>query len=112
MKLSTSFFIIAAASLLLSMYLPWWIIAPVSLVVCYFAQLTWVKSFLVAFTAVFLVWLGSVFFYDFGSIRTIVGDLFSMPAMASPFFTAALGGLTAGLFGAAGTLLKTRVGGI
>ena len=108
MKISTTFIIIAASSLLLSLYLPWWVIAPITLLVCYIAQMSWAKSFLVAFLAVFLVWLGGIFFYDYGSIRTIVGNLFSMPAMAAPFFTAALGGLTAGLFGAAGTLLKTK----
>jgi len=108
MKLSYSFLIIAALSLLLFIYLPWWIIAPISLIVCYYAQLSWAKSFLIAFIAVYLVWLGSILFFDKGSIRTIVGALFSMSAQITPYFAAALGGLLAGLFGAAGSLLKPK----
>jgi hypothetical protein len=108
MKLSYSFLIIAALSLVLSIYLPWWIIAPISLAVCYYAQLSWAKSFLVSFISVYLVWLGSIYFFDYGTIRSIVGDLFSMPANVTPYFAAALGGLIAGLFGAAGSLLKPK----
>lgn len=107
MKTISTFLIIAAATLLLSIYLPWWVIAPISLAACYFAQLSWAQSFLASFLAVFLVWLGSVYLFDYGTIRNIVGDLFSMTADATPFFTAALGGLVSGIFGAAGTLLKS-----
>ena len=51
-----SILLTAAASCLLQLFLPWWIIAVVAFVIAYFVKQNSFMAFLSAFTAIFLLW--------------------------------------------------------
>ncbi len=51
-----SIILTSIVSLLLQLFLPWWIIAVVAFVVAYFIKQNSIMAFLSAFTAIFLLW--------------------------------------------------------
>ncbi len=108
MKNSLVFILLFAATILCSLVLPWWFVAPLALAFTYFAKTSGAAGFLIPLASVFLAWLLSIYFIDNGSVSTILGDLFGTAAFITPLLSALIGGLVAGLFGWAGSLLAPR----
>ena len=105
MKNSLVFILLFVGTVIGSIFLPWWIVAPSALIFTYFSRTTALEGFFIPLLAVFLAWLASIFFYDDGAIREILGKLFQVHALLTPFIAALVGGLVSGLFGLAGALL-------
>jgi hypothetical protein len=105
MKNSILFIVIAVLTFSFSLFMPWWVVAPIAFGVAYFAKLSVGKGFALPFAAVFITWLVSIYVVDTGVVASLVGELFGMPGVAAPFVAAALGAAVAGLFGLAGALL-------
>ena len=108
MKNSLVFLFLFAATILCSLALPWWIIAPLAMAFTYATKSSGLAGFTVPFVAIFLAWLLSINFIDNGSVQTILGELFGIPAFTTPLVASLLGGLVAGLFGGAGSLLSPK----
>lgn len=108
MKNSLVFILLLVATMLCSFVLPWWVIAPLAMLFTYFAKTSGTAGFFVPFASVLLAWLLSILFVDYGAVRDIMGDLFGIPAFATPILAALIGGLVAGLFGWAGSLLSPK----
>lgn len=106
MKNSLVFILLFASTILCSIVLPWWIIAPLALAFTYFAKTSRAAGFLIPLASVFLAWLLSIYFVDNGSVSDILGKLFGISAFYTPIVAAIIGGITAGLFGWAGSLLS------
>lgn len=90
----------------LSMFLPWWIIAPLCFLCAYFTKADPFTGFWTSFVSVFIAWLASIYFLDFGVVQDLMGKLFSIPSSSTPFLAAFLGALAGGLFGWSGALLQ------
>lgn len=99
---------IALLTILGSLVLPWWVIAPICLVVAYFFKLNPVQGFIISFITVFVVWLSAIYYFDHGTVKMLVGDLLSLPANVTPFLASLIGALVAGLFGLSGALLRKK----
>ncbi|MFB1002958.1 MAG: hypothetical protein QMC70_02300 [Bacteroidia bacterium] len=108
MKNSLFFLFLFAATILCSLALPWWVIAPLAIGFAYATKSSGVVGFTVPFMAIFLAWLLSIYFIDNGSVQNILGELFGMPAFMTPLIASLLGGLVAGIFGWAGSLLSPK----
>lgn len=111
MKNSIAFIVILAGALILSVFLPWWIIAPIALCLAYFAKLSPLSGFLVSFAGVFVAWLISIYIIDSdGTVQDILSKLLNVNPMALPYISSLLGALLAGIFGLAGSLLSPKNG--
>lgn len=108
MKNSFVFILLFVATILCSLLLPWWIVAPLALAFTYYAKTSSAAGFLIPFCSVLLAWLLSIYFVDYGAVRDILGKLFGIAAAATPIVAALIGALVAGLFGWAGSLLSPR----
>lgn len=108
MKNSLIFILLLFGTLILSMLLPWWIIAPLALCAAYFSEMRPAVGFSLSFLAIFCAWVICAFMADNGTIQAILGTLFNVSEYATPFISGAIGGLTAGLFGLAGSLLVPK----
>lgn len=108
MKNSILLIILLAATVLLSLFLPWWIIAPLALVTTYISKTSPGAGFLIPFIAVFLAWLGSILLTDDGTVALLMGKLFDISSTAIPYIASLLGAIVAGLFGLAGSLLAPK----
>lgn len=105
MKNSLVLLLLFVTTILSSLLLTWWAIAPLALALTYYTNVSVSAGFGIPFIAVFLAWLISIYFIDNGTVSTLLGSLFGIAAFATPLLAALLGGLLAGLFGWAGALL-------
>ncbi|MDA8886751.1 hypothetical protein OAD66_08680 [Bacteroidia bacterium] len=108
MKNSLVYLLLIVCTIALSLFLPWWIIAPLTFVFAYFSKLTPASGFLISFGAIALAWLLSIYFVDTGAVNILLGKLFKVNAFFTPFIAALLGGLVAGFFGWSGALLAPK----
>ncbi|PCJ64582.1 MAG: hypothetical protein COA58_12655 [Bacteroidetes bacterium] len=107
MKNSILFLLLVVLTITLSLFLPWWIIAPLSIAATYFSKSKPLSSFFLPFSAIFLAWLLSIYFNNSGTISELMGKLFEIDGFIIPFIASALGGLVAGFFGLAGSLFSS-----
>ncbi|NNC96313.1 MAG: hypothetical protein HKN92_12205 [Chitinophagales bacterium] len=97
-------------SLILSLFLPWWIFV----IPCFLVGLLTidkaVQAFFVGFLAIFSLWLiASLFIIVIypSELDKMIAELFQLPsAILLSFITALLGGVVGGMAGVSGTLLK------
>ncbi|MGB0850094.1 MAG: hypothetical protein ACPGTP_02510 [Bacteroidia bacterium] len=108
MKNSLAFLVLFAATILLSLILPWWIIAPMSFAYSYFLKPSAVIGFFVPFAAIFLAWFLSIHFVDNGIVADLMGKLFQVGSSLTPVIASMLGAIVAGLFGWSGSLLREQ----
>ncbi len=105
-----NYFIILAATALLQLVLPWWIIAVVPFAVCMWRSSHPDMAFLVSLAAVSTVWLAYATFMHRtteGSMSDRIAELFSLPSgMALMFSVTLLGGIVAGFAGLAGYYVR------
>ncbi|HEY0669596.1 MAG TPA: hypothetical protein VGD22_15545 [Sphingobacteriaceae bacterium] len=108
------FIIILFISLILQMFLPWWIIAIVALTFSARKAVSGKHAFVHSFTAIFTLWIAA------GLLKTIpnenilanrVGEMLMLPFtefnwVIILFVTGIIGGLVAGLSGLAGFYLR------
>lgn len=110
MKFILSLVLIALLSLIATWYLPWWSLAVVAFLVCCFLQQSSGRSFLAAFLAIFLLWLGFGLWKDSGNahvLATRMAAMFGLPHYSLYLLVAALvGGLVAGFGGWTGSLVR------
>ena len=106
MKNSILFLLLVVLTISLSLFLPWWIVAPLSLGATYFAKSKPLSGFFIPFLAVFLAWLISIVFNESGNISQLMGKLFQVNELAISFIASGLGAIVAGFFGLAGSLLS------
>jgi hypothetical protein len=92
---------------------PWWIIAPVGLLVGYFVNLAPSKSFLAGFLACFILWAGLALYTDIANehiLATRVGALFTLrQPILLVLITGFIGGLTTGMASLTGALLRKNL---
>ncbi len=104
-----TFLVLFFGTIFLSMLLPWWIIAPLALGICYVARLSSIGAILVSFFGVFFAWILSIYFYDSdGLVSGLLGSLFKLSDFAMPIVAGLVGGLLASLFGWSGSLLANK----
>ena len=108
MKNSLTFLFLFISTIILSLFLPWWIIAPLALVVSYFLRLSAGSGFVLSFLAVFAAWVLSIYFIDNGVVTDLMGKLFEVEGYLIPMIAGVIGGLIGGVFGWAGALLAPR----
>lgn len=108
------FIIILIVSLILQLFLPWWIIAIIAFAFSAWKALSGKHAFIHAFAAIFLLWVAA------GLIKTIpnenilanrVGEMLMLPFtefnwIIVLFVTGIIGGLVSGFSGLAGFYLK------
>ena len=108
MKNSILFILILVATAALSPFIPWWIIALIAFMGTYVSKTKAAEGFSICFLAVFLAWLGSILMTDDGTIAVLMGKLLNVSSSFTPFLASLLGGLVAGFFGLAGSLLSPK----
>lgn len=111
------FILILVISLILQLFLPWWIIAVVALTISAWKARNGKHAFAHSFTAVFVLWIAA------GLVRTLpnenilanrVGEMLMLPFaemnwMLVLLATGLVGGLAAGMAGMAGYYLRGLV---
>lgn len=105
------FGILLITALILGYILPWWIIAPLAIAVAYFFEEKPIKSFLISFAALFVLWVGAALWIDISNESILSTRMSKMILqMESPILmiliTGLIGGLVSGFSGLTGTLLK------
>ena len=110
MKLLIEILVVAIATIILQTFLPWYGAAGAAFVVGAAFNNKAALSFVAAFTAVFLVWLGYAFWLDTQNASVLsskIAELFSVnKPLLLLLITAVLGGITGGLGGWAGSELR------
>ena len=107
--------LIAVLSLLAQLVLPWWSLAVVAFLVCFWRSPSAGRAFLYGFSGVALVWLIYAIIIHTQTDGVFTGRmselLFKTNSAALPLLvTAVLGGLVGGLAGLAGFLVKRAIG--
>lgn len=111
-KIGLQFLLTFVLCAVAQMFLPWWVIAVISGIVAIFFNYRYgVLSFLNAFVAVGLLWLGYAFLQGgWGNASVLpskMGELFGgIGGIGVILLTGLLGGLVAGLGALTGTMLK------
>ncbi len=105
------FILILVASLLLQLFLPWWIIAPVAFGVALWKGNSARQAFLAGFGAIFMLWLVAAWISDYRNnhiLSTKIAELFfvNYPAILL-LLTAFIGGLVGGLAAWSGYFWKS-----
>ena len=106
---------IAVLSLLAQLFLPWWSLAVVAFLVCFWRSPSAGRAFLQGFAGVALVWLIYAVIIHAQTDGVFTGRmselLFKTNSAALPLLaTAVLGGLVGGLAGLSGYLVKRATG--
>ena len=113
------FLLIAVISLILQLFLPWWIIAPLAFGLAFWKAKSGKNAFASAFFAIFVVWIVA------GLIHTIpnenilanrVGTMLNFPYTSMNWIlvlllTGIIGGLASGFSALAGFFAKDTIGG-
>ena len=103
--------LIALVSLLLQFLLPWWSLALVAFLVCFWRSPSAGKAFLYGFTGVALVWLGYALFIHTHTNGIFTGRMSELLFKTTNsallmIVTAVLGGLVGGLAGLSGFFVR------
>ena len=111
MRLTSAVITVIILSAILENFLPWWIIAPVALIVSYLFKLNWHEAFLAGFLGLFILWAGMAFFIDHSnehilSSKISVLILKSSKPLVLVIITGIIGGLVAGFAALAGSYLR------
>jgi hypothetical protein len=107
--------LIAILSLLAQFFLPWWSLAVVAFLVCFWRSSGGGRAFLSGFLGVAIVWLLYALLIQFRTDGLFVGRmselLFKTNTQVLPVVvTALIGGLVGGLAGLSGYLVKQATG--
>ncbi|GAB3501161.1 hypothetical protein GCM10027341_27620 [Spirosoma knui] len=107
--------LIALLSLVAQLFLPWWSLALVAFLVCFWRSNTATKSFLAGFVGIALVWLIYALIIQWQTDGAYVGRisqlLFQTNTTVLPaLVTAILGGLVGGLAGVSGYFVRQATG--
>jgi hypothetical protein len=107
--------LIAILSLLTQLILPWWSLAIVAFLVCFWRGFSAGRSFLAGFVGVALVWLVYALLIHYRTDGVLTGRMSlllfkSNSAAVSILVTTLLGGLIGGLAGWAGFLVRQGTG--
>lgn len=108
------FLLILILSFLLQLFLPWWIIAPITFVCCLLKARSANQAFIVSFVAIFLLWLLSTVILSSRNnhiLSTRVGQMLGLGIQTYSWLLVAiissvLGALIAGFAGISGFLIK------
>ena len=110
MRLLTGILAIAVLGALVSLYLPWWMVAVVSFIVSFIVHLKKGKAFLLGFFGVAVCWLAVILKADIANehiLSTKMAMLFSLPDYRLFILVnVLLGGLVGGLAAWSGAALR------
>lgn len=113
LKKGKLFILILISTLLAQLFLPWWIIALISCIVCLIMRPSHATAFFTAFSAVTLLWtykiLTSELLFD-NSIIEIVGNIFGgLSKQLTVTIASSLGGIVSGLGALCGSMISNLV---
>ena len=105
-----NFLLIFVVTAVVQFFTPWWTIALVPFLIALLRPDTGVKSFVISFAAIALLW----FFYGFylhinseGAMSNRIAEIFTLPGgLALLAVTTVIGGLVGGFAGLAGSLTR------
>ncbi len=108
------FVVVLILSAIFGNFLSWWIIAPIAFGAGYFYEKKAIRSFIVSFLALFLLWGALAFWMDFQNDSLLSNRISNMILSSNGSFimiliTALIGGLVSGLGGLSGSLLKNAL---
>jgi succinate dehydrogenase/fumarate reductase cytochrome b subunit len=108
------FGILLISSFLLGYILPWWIIAPAAVATAYLFEKNPLKSFLISFVTLFILWAGVALWINLNNDSILATRMSKMILqMESPILmiliAGLIGGLVSGFAGLTGTLLRKMV---
>ena len=105
-----NFFIIILVTALLQIFAPWWVVAIVPFLVFLIRQTSASNAFWTSFGAVSVLWMAYGFYLHFvsdGAMSDRIAGIFSLPnGIVLLLISALVGGLTGGLAGLSGQLLR------
>ncbi len=107
--------IIAVLSAIAQFFMPWWVIAPIAFITCFWQSSTAGKAFLVGTVSITLVWAAYAGFLNGqngGVLAARMGELlFKMPHNPGLMvaITSTIGGLVGGIAGLAGYYVRQAV---
>jgi hypothetical protein len=113
MKFISALILTAVLSYVACMFFPWWSIAIVAFIVAVTLPQKPGKTFISAFTALFLLWAGLSFWISFNNNNILAYKIsmlilnMSVPSILI-FITGLIGGLVAGFAALAGSYLRYR----
>ena len=101
----------ALLSFSLSLYLPWWVVAPACFVAAITLRLSPLQSFLAGFVSLFLLWAGMAFYINAANDQVLAHRmsqiiLNSDNPLLLVAMTGVLGGMTGALAALSGSLLR------
>jgi hypothetical protein len=104
------FLLIALLSLLLQLFLPWWVVAPVAFGLALWHGRSGWQAFGAGFGAVALVWLGASLFTHLRTEGILTGKVATLLTLPSPILllvvTALIGGLVGGMAALSGYFFR------
>lgn len=113
MRLLPAIVLIALLSFVARQWLPWWSIAPVSVLVCFGFKLSAARGFLAGFVGVWLFWFAIAWLRDWRNEHMLsarMAELFQLPgSMVFLLLGSLVGALVGGLAGWSGALLRRAV---
>jgi len=104
--------IIAVLSAIAQFFMPWWVIAPIAFIICFWQSSTAGKAFIEGTAGIILVWAAYAGFLNFqneGGLAARMGELlFKVPNNAGVLLTITplIGGLVGGIAGLTGFYLR------
>ena len=103
------FVLILLVSLVLQLFLPWWIIGPAAFCICFLKAANGGHAFRHSFAAIFVLWCGAALYQTLRNDNILarrVGEMFMMTSennwILLVLVTGLVGGLTAAVSGLAG----------
>ena len=103
------FLLILLASLLLQLFLPWWVIAPAAFFVCLWKASSGGHAFRHSFAAIFILWSVAALYHTVQNDHILarrVGEMFTLTSennwILLVLITALIGGLASAVAGLAG----------
>lgn len=108
-----SLILIALASFLLQLFLPWWVIAPVAFVVTYLVKQNGLSAFFAGFLAIFIMWVAYAYKLSSANEHLLAGKVAEVlkqltgGSLSTLFLlTGLIGGLVAGFAGLSGAMAQ------
>ena len=107
--------LIALLSLLAQLVLPWWSLAVVAFLVCFWRSKSAGEAFMAGFVGIALVWLGYTLLIHLRTDGIFTGRMSELlfktnTAVLPLLLTSILGGLVGGLAGLSGVLVRQAAG--